>query len=587
MHATPIAAPVLDRPAQRVIIVLALLASLALYLLRLAQEASPDGSVAALTLGYTLALAPPLLAALLLERSRDRYALFAALLYAAVLTPLALYTGGAAEATPKPEIDQVIAPYCGALFVATFLLTPFVQALRHGQARHYPALYRHAWDNGLTLAAAAFFTGAGWAILLLWGALFNLIGIDFFEELFEQRSFIYLANGLFTGLGLTLARSQPGALSALLRVCLALGRALLPLLATVALVFAMGLLFSGLDSLWATRRAGGLLLTLVFGLVALTNSVFQDGNSHSPYAAFPRRLAEGALLLLPVYAGLAAWALSLRVQQYGWTTERLWAALISFYALAYALLYATAVLWRGGGWLARIGPANIVIAGLVVLGLLLTQSPLLNFRAIAVDSHVARFEAGQLPGKDLDVDYLRWRSGAEGVEALKALEAHPRVQGDALLLARVREGLAAERPYSMFPRDGSQLDEGSFNIVPAGTALPPLLMPSIKAHANDNGEYELRRCRAAEPCTLLAVSLDDDPALEWVVVTNGGQWPVFVDTPSGFAVQAFIGATGRYRRNQGAEAPLSAADLRVLEPRWKQLELRGQVYVLRPAKGDE
>lgn len=46
-------------------------------------------------------------------------------------------------------------------------------------------------------------------------------------------------------------------------------------------------------------------------------------------------MIAAALALMPVLAALALWAVALRVRQYGWTHERIWAVAIA--ACAHAL----------------------------------------------------------------------------------------------------------------------------------------------------------------------------------------------------------------------------------------------------------
>jgi peptidoglycan/LPS O-acetylase OafA/YrhL len=114
---------------------------------------------------------------------------------------------------------------------------------------------------------------------------------------------------------------------------------------------------------------GVLLCLLVF-----VNAVYQDGSRQAaPYPAALRALIAAALALMPVLAALALWAVALRVRQYGWTHERIWAVAIAGVLMLYALGYAWAALERdAAAWLQRIGRINPAMSWLVMALLVLS-----------------------------------------------------------------------------------------------------------------------------------------------------------------------------------------------------------------------
>ena len=380
-----------------------------------------------LLLALTALTVVPVLVALLLHRGRERAPWIAGLLYLLLLAPLAWHTGCAVMPGISPN-TLIYLCYWLALVAATFALPPLLQARRsHGSAFHYPALFEHACNNALSLAVAGVFVLACGLVLLLWQALFAVIGIHLFERLFQRAEFLYPAAGLAGGMGLVIGRSQLGAVRTALNICLMLGRALFPVVAALALLFLGTAVFSRFEALWQTRHASALLLVLLFAVVALYNAVHQDGLGSVVQGRPLRLLTQAALLVLPVYAGLAAYSLWLRVAQHGWTEERLWACLIDAVAALYAMAYAAAVLAARGGRLSLLDWANPRIAVAAVAVLLLTQSPLLDFRAIAVRAQVADALAPGHDPKLLDLNYLRFHAGRPGNEALQRLQGDPRV----------------------------------------------------------------------------------------------------------------------------------------------------------------
>ncbi len=61
-----------------------------------------------------------------------------------------------------------------------------------------------------------------------------------------------------------------------------------------------------------------------------------------------RCLIKTALLVAPLYVFVAAWALWLRVAQYGWTVDRLQGALAVLVLLVWSLGYFVSIVWRNG-----------------------------------------------------------------------------------------------------------------------------------------------------------------------------------------------------------------------------------------------
>lgn len=213
------------------VILLALLESL--LLLALQQDLVEFGH-SGLAQWTTLAIAGPTMLCLLIQSARDRYAWTVGAVLLVLLWLLAGYAGS--QCADGAE-DEVFGPYAAAMTVALFVLTPYLQVWRDHRRLPYALLFQRAWDNALTLAAAAVFAAAGWAILWLWASLFKIVHLRFFADLFFEARFAFPVTGLFAGLGVMLGRTQSGALRSLLNVCLALGRALLPLIALVAVTF--------------------------------------------------------------------------------------------------------------------------------------------------------------------------------------------------------------------------------------------------------------------------------------------------------------------------------------------------------------
>jgi len=341
--------------------------------------------------------------------------------------------------TAAPHVDKtpIWLPLAAGVALGLFVALPWLQGRqRHGHWRiPYADLFELAWHNALCLLLALIFTGIGWAILMLGAELFALVDITVFRELVRSEPFVRPASSVLFMLGMLIARSQHKPVQMLRQILFALCKGLLPVVAAIAVLFAASLLFTGLEPLWQTGHAAGILTLLIALLVLLTNAVWQDGHAGAsrpaPYARFLRWLVELGLLILPVYATLTLVALGLRIDQYSWTVGRVFGVLVALLASGYALGYAAAVL-RGwpkraetSGWLAPIAPVNQALSWTIILLAVLVNTPVLDAYRISAASQVARLRADMtlLDGEVLR--YLRFGNGRRGYEALQALRDDP------------------------------------------------------------------------------------------------------------------------------------------------------------------
>lgn len=452
-------------------------------------------------LWFTLACLPSLFAALSIQRVADRRFWAGLVAYTLLLAYLAYYAGRAME--PRGiEVDAVAVPYVWTLIASGHVLGAWFAVALRREGFGYPLLFEAAWRMVSTLAQVVAYTGAFWLLLWLWATLFKALGIEFFHELFALPRFIYPVTSLVVGYGLVLARTKSSLGDAAHLRVLALWRGLLPLAAVLALAFASALLLRGVEPLWATRHATQLLLALVFALVLLANAAYGKGGEAPPHPAL-RWLVTAALALLPLFVALAAWALSLRWRQYGLSLDRLWAALLVFIAGLYALGYALAALRRSPIWLAGIAPVNRA-ASLIGAGLLLlTQTGVLDFRAITAHTLLAR-GAGL---SDEDLRYLRWELGHPGIYALERLSE----QAEPERARQLAELLALERRWDTASPAGGQ--------GPARLRLAPDLgqpPEALRTFAETWSGGTTGVCAAPAECWLLRADLIPGGEPEWL-----------------------------------------------------------------------
>lgn len=315
---------------------------------------------------------------------------------------------------------------CYLLLMGVMLLPWIQQSLRvHNDITRYSYFYQSVWHNVLVLLVIFITNGLTWLVLLLWSELFKLVGITFFKTLFFSTDwFIYLTLGLVTALAVILARTQSRLIDSIQKLFTLIATGLLPLVSLLTLLFIITLPFAGLNAISRHISAAGLLLTLAF-LQLLLMAVVRDPQKASiPWAGPLRYLIKTALLVTPLYVLIAAWALWLRVAQYGWTAERLHGALAGVVLLVWSLGYFVSIVWRKGqNPLVLQGKVNLAVSLLVLVILVLLNSPVLDSMRISVNSHMARYQSGKNTPDQVSI-YMLEQSGRYGRAALESLKSN-------------------------------------------------------------------------------------------------------------------------------------------------------------------
>lgn len=158
-------------------------------------------------------------------------------------------------------------------------------------------------------------------------------------------------------------------------MCEVLIKALLPLAALIGILFLGALPFTGVARIWETGHTAMLMMSLAIVLLFFFNSVLSENPEHPPYPSWMHGLVIFGVFLLPLNSLLAAWALGLRIEQYGLTVDRLWAATIQLLIAGFTLSYAALILLRRTSALGAIQSANKVLAYVVAGVLILVNTP--------------------------------------------------------------------------------------------------------------------------------------------------------------------------------------------------------------------
>ncbi|KSB88284.1 hypothetical protein AS593_09025 [Caulobacter vibrioides] len=423
-----------------------------------------------------------------------------------VVAGLAAYAvhSGQAEIRPRSVIPEGVAMLAIAalLFIGHHLVQP-AEMERRPIAR-FTTYFDETWKHGVQLALSALFTGAFWLLLHLASALFSMIGIEAINKLIDQPWFAWPATAVMFAAAVQLTDVRAGLVRGVRSVSLTLLAWLLPLMVLIAAGFLATLPFKGLDLLWATKKAAALLLTAAAFLIVLTNAAYQDGTEPPPKVlAWAARIA--GLLLAPITV-LAAYAIWLRVNQYGLTPERVYGAACVIVAAGYALGYAVAAL-KPGAWMKPLEPTNIALAFVSVAVLLGLFTPVADPVRLSVNSQLARLEAGKVKPEAFDYDFLRFDAGKRGEAALATLarDENPVI---------AREAGAAAKRVARRPFQPDKADLKRLPVYPAGRSLPESFV---------TGEQDpwLSYCgRRPETCSAGLVDIDGDGVEEVLVSTS-------------------------------------------------------------------
>ncbi len=377
----------------------------------------------------------------------------------------------------------------------------------------FPRYFEIAWKHGVQLVLSAAFVGVFWLILFLGGAMFDLIGIKAVGKLLQQEWFAIPATATMFAAAVHLTDVRAGLIRGIRMVALTLLAWLLPILVMLATAFLLALPFTGLDALWGTRSGAAILLSAMAVLIVLTNAAYQDGEPDSPVPPVLRWSGRLAGVLLAPMVGLAAYALWLRIDQYGLTPDRIVAIACVIAGLVYAVGYFIAAV-RPGRWMRRLEVTNVVAAFVSLALLLAIFSPLADPARLSAGNQMARLERGAVSVEKLDYQFLRFDSGRYGREALVTLKARGGEVGKRAAAALAETERRGDAP------DPVLLDAEHLPVIwPAGRTLPEGFL--VQQWARD----QQRSCTLGrDECQVALLDLTRDGVEEVVIINRARAW---------------------------------------------------------------
>jgi hypothetical protein len=493
----------------------------------------------------------------------------AAVLGLAAIAAYAAATGGVRDFGPP-----LWPLFTGGAAVTLFIVHHLVVAAdQEGRWRaSYRLYFDLGWTNGVRLALSAAFVAALWALLALGASLFALIGIRQIWDLIREPWFAAPATAVAFAAAVHLTDVRASLVRGVRTVALALLSWLLPLMTVIAGGFLATLPFTGLDVLWNTATAAGLLLSAAAALIILLNAAYQDGPREDLPKALQWSGRVAAALLAPL-AILAAYAVALRIGQYGLTPERIGAVACVLVALAFAAGYLAAAVSRGA-WLKRIEGTNVVTAHLAVVLLLSLMSPLADPRRLSVADQLDRLERGAVSPADFDYAFLRFHAGRRGEVALKGLAEAQGGPQTVEIARRAREALAQTDPHGV-PRPLG-VERRELVTVVGGGELPPSFLAQSWSPDEDPLRFCARRpSRDGRECDALVGDVTGDGRAD-VLLFGGGGRSLFAEDENGWSLVGRI--QGPWCVDIDAGPPTLAPPNR----RWNDVVIGGRRFVVTP-----
>ncbi|MDX1487769.1 MAG: DUF4153 domain-containing protein, partial [Acidiferrobacterales bacterium] len=478
-----------------------------------------------------------------------------------------------------------VATFVMAAILGVYILLPFARIYYETGRFSFPytELFRHSWNMPFIVAIGVLFVGLYWTLVILWAELFRILGVSFFRDVFYSAPFVHITSYTTFGIGLAIGKESHGVINTLRSITLQVFRILMPLLAFIALLFLAALVFTGLQPLWGTRAASPLLLNLLVLSVLFINAVFQDGSGERPYPTWVRRGVEGMLITMPIFAGLILYSIGLRIQQYGFTPDRVYVVLAGIVFLLYGLGYAAAVLQRGTVWIGLIRPINIGVALFVVALAIAVHTPVLDPLGWSARNQYQRLIEGKVDATDFDYGALRFLMGRVGyakLDALEKIEGHPNA-----LLIRQQVAYTKEAKSYYATRERRPAGQsvpmnltGRLEVLPKGAEAPEILLQAIVVKHRSGAET----CMRVAGCLLYAINLDADPEPEYLLIPPLESYDAVAVFDQGAGGWENIGALvlrrGAWVKPVELIDKLRASEIELITPTYRDIRIGDSVY---------
>ncbi|MBT0308704.1 DUF7057 domain-containing protein [Morganella morganii] len=302
-----------------------------------------------------------------------------------------------------------------------FLLLPWMQfCLTTGRYNPgYTFLMSHYVRNTVLGAVACVIGLIVIGIIKIAVYLFSIVNFEYLSHLLDNELFYWL--GFCIGLNISLVFMRGTLTFPVYKITAGAARALLPVLNIIAVIFVAGLLISAVSSVTVSGLGSSAMLLFIALNVILLNLVYDNEHGQFSLRSGFKYLLLCGILILNILTVMSLYGILIRVSQYSWTVERLYAFSAALFFTLLILAYSMAIIFR------RIHLTGIISkAGLLILitGLILINSPVADFNRIAAGSILAGVDNGRLK-VDSELNYTLGYMGKEGEKVLATLNENP------------------------------------------------------------------------------------------------------------------------------------------------------------------
>lgn len=439
---------------------------------------------------------------------------------------------------------------------------------RSGKLPRYEDLFRHAWDTVFIMVLGVLMCAVFWFLMALCAAAFTMIGIPIFNLLFFTGFFIIVSSCAAIAVGIHIGRENHFVIGTLRTFLLKLCRFLLPLAALITLCFTFALPFVGLEPVAGRGYSTKTLLCLVIANVFLVNGVFQDGihrtSQEDAYPVWLRLMVNVSLLCLPVLTLLAGYSLWLRIDEYGLTPNRFKASLLTVVMLTYSVAATWAVLAPQRLWLWSMRVSNSLIALMIVLMMLVINTPWFSPLQLSANNQVERLLSGKTVVENFDSKALR-DFGQPGKQAYEALIAQ--VEQGQILTQHVRKEL-----LERLEKSGTAYSDHR------KLYTPQWIGPKVEGSDQFDDPQEYQMSCLGGPCVLWAVDLDQDGEDEVLKLDkrDGYETPNFFKR-NAFGIWQHGGSYDSVKNALSMIKHIRQGSVKVVKPRYQSLQVEDEV----------
>lgn len=232
----------------------------------------------------------------------------------------------------------------------------------------YESLFSAVYDAVIKLIVACFFAGICWFIIILWGNLFESLGIHFFARLFAKNWFGIGSASFFFAVGLLIATQTHLIVHYAKMISALIMYYLFPVLAVIGIAFlaSAGVVFLTKNSAMTLAPNSFLLLALLS--VVFANGVFfQPEQMKNPYAPVLRWVLIIFLMITPIFTAIALYHIIQTIFKHGLhfaiLSELVTAVLLFLYNVCYAYL----MVLSESRWFSCVKKINISLAIFLML----------------------------------------------------------------------------------------------------------------------------------------------------------------------------------------------------------------------------